>query len=116
MSLGVPPIAILKEEKASNTFENACFSLEVLQQHGIVPKKVVLVCKNYHARRALLTYQFLFPKETVFYVSPIVDRSGTTKQNWFLDEGKIKLVMGEVEKIGKYFKDLLPKKIGSSSC
>ncbi|WP_308422784.1 YdcF family protein [Paenibacillus nasutitermitis] len=66
--LGIPSEAILKEEKASNTFENAQFSLEVLNQHGLQPKNFVLVSKNYHARRALLTYQFVFPRETVFYV------------------------------------------------
>ncbi|WP_194542601.1 YdcF family protein [Paenibacillus sp. JZ16] len=109
VSLGVNPKAILKEDKATNTFENARFSLEVLQQQGIFPKKILLVCKNYHARRALLTYQFHFPRETVFYVSPIIDKSGTTKENWFLEDDKIKRVMDELEKVGKYFRRQIPK-------
>ncbi|PYI53901.1 YdcF family protein [Paenibacillus flagellatus] len=104
VSLGVPPDAILKEDRAAHTFENARFSLDVLRRHGVSPRKVVLVCKNYHARRALLTYQFVFPEETVFYVSPIVDRSGTTKDNWFRDDDRIKRVMDELEKLGKYFR------------
>lgn len=104
VSLGVPPESILKEDKAANTFENARLSLEVLQQHGIHPRKVVLVCKNYHARRALLTYQFVFPSETVFYVSPVIDKTGTSKDNWHQDEEKIKYVMNELEKVGKYFR------------
>ncbi|SDO23254.1 ADP-ribose pyrophosphatase YjhB, NUDIX family [Paenibacillus sp. yr247] len=33
VSLGVPPEAILQEDKATNTFENARFSLKVLHQH-----------------------------------------------------------------------------------
>lgn len=106
--LGVPPEAILKEDKATNTFENARFSMEVLQQQGIHPKKIVLVCKNYHARRALLTYQFHFPRETVFYVSPIIDNTGISKDNWFLDEDKITRVMDELEKVGKYFRRQIP--------
>ncbi len=36
-------------------------------------------------------------------VSTITDNRGIDKDNWFLDEGKIKLVMNELEKIGKYF-------------
>ncbi|WP_422656826.1 YdcF family protein [Paenibacillus sp. EC2-1] len=114
ISLKVPPEAILKEENATNTFENARYSLEVLQQQSIHPKKIVLVCKNYHARRALLTYQFLFPVGTVFYVSPVIDKSGTTKDNWYLDEKKISLVMNELEKIGKYFRLQIPKCVNHS--
>lgn len=63
---GVPSEVILREDKATNTFENARYSLEVLHQYGVQPKKVVLVYKNYHARRALLTYRFVFPRETEF--------------------------------------------------
>ena len=114
ISLGVPPEAILQEDKATNTFENARFSLEVLQQSGIQPNKVVLVCKNYHARRALLTYQIIFPKETVFYVSPVIDKTGTSKDNWFLDEVKINYVMNELEKVGKYFRPAIYR-VGSNS-
>jgi uncharacterized SAM-binding protein YcdF (DUF218 family) len=112
VSLGVPPEAILKEDTATNTFENSRFSLEVLKQQGLIPKKVVLVCKNYHARRALLTYQVVFPRETVFYVSPVIDKTGTSKDNWFLDEDKIRYVMNELEKVGKYFRHAIYR-IGS---
>ncbi|MCM3781519.1 YdcF family protein [Neobacillus mesonae] len=110
VSLGVPSSAILKEDKAANTFENARFSLKVLQELGIQPQKVILVCKNYHARRALLTYQFLFPAETVFYVSPVIDKTGTTKDNWFLEENRIGYVMNELEKTGKYFRTAIYKR------
>lgn len=114
VALGVPSESLLKEDKATNTFENARFSLEVLQQQGIHPRRAVLVCKNYHARRALLTYQFVFPRETVFYVSPVIDKTGTSKDNWFKDEEKIKYVMNELEKVGKYFRPAIHE-LGSNS-
>ncbi|TLS50773.1 YdcF family protein [Paenibacillus antri] len=114
LSLGVPPDAILKEDQATNTFENARFSLNALHQHGIQPKKVVLVCKNYHARRALLTYQFVFPRETGFYVSPVIDKTGTTRDNWYLSETRINYVMNELEKVGKYFRPAIYR-VGSGS-
>lgn len=104
VSASVPPEAILKEDRATNTFENARLSLKVLQEKGIEPRKVVLVCKNYHARRALLTYQFVFPKETTIYVSPVIDKTGITKDNWYHDETRIDHVMNELEKVGKYFR------------
>ncbi|WP_409341940.1 YdcF family protein [Paenibacillus sp. MBLB4367] len=40
-ALGVPSESLLKEDKATNTFENARFSLEVLQQQGIHPKRLL---------------------------------------------------------------------------
>jgi len=108
---GVPEEAILKEDKAQNTFQNARFSLEVLQKTGINPRKVIMVCKAVHARRALLTYQTLFPKETVFFISPVIDRTGITKDNWFKSEDGIRRVMTEVEKIGQYFGPHIPNLI-----
>lgn len=105
---GVPETAILKEDQASNTFENARFSLDVLRQHGIAPSKAILVCKTYHARRAWLTYQTAFPKEVEFLVHPVVDNTGIDRDNWYLDEEKIDKVMDEFVKIGRYFRRHIP--------
>lgn len=102
---GVPENALLKEDKAQNTFQNAQFSWEVLQRCNIKAKKIILVCKAFHSRRALLTYKLFFPQDVIFYVSPIVDYRNISKDNWFLREEKIAVVMREVEKIGSYFKD-----------
>lgn len=51
---GIPEEAILKEDKAQHTLENARFSLEVLHRNNIVPGKAIVVCKAGHARRSLL--------------------------------------------------------------
>ncbi|NIK78866.1 uncharacterized SAM-binding protein YcdF (DUF218 family) [Paenibacillus castaneae] len=108
VQLGIPNDAILKEDTAANTFQNSSLSLKALKNAGIYPKKVILVCKNYHARRALLTYQIDFPTETTFFICPVIDKTGTSKENWFLEEDKIKHVMTELEKVGKYFKHHIP--------
>jgi uncharacterized SAM-binding protein YcdF (DUF218 family) len=55
IELGVPENAILRADKATNTFENSRFSKHVLQQMGIHPTRAIFVCKSYHARRGLLT-------------------------------------------------------------
>lgn len=102
ISLGVPEKAILKENKAKHTFDNANFSWKVLKENNLKIKKVILVCKSYHSRRALLTYQTVF-KDIEFIISPIIDDKDITRYNWFLDQNKIDVVMLEVEKIGKYF-------------
>jgi uncharacterized SAM-binding protein YcdF (DUF218 family) len=109
IKLGVPDYAILKENRASHTFENAELSRDVLNAMGKPIKSAILVCKAHHARRALLTYQFIFPNDVKFYVSPVVDSRGISKETWFLNKDHIKIVMSEVEKIGKYFSDKISK-------
>ena len=79
---GVPEEAILKENRANkNTFENARLSLGSFKKNNIDVKKAILVCKSYHSRRALLTYQLEFPLNVEFYVSTVTDRTGVTKNN-----------------------------------
>jgi uncharacterized SAM-binding protein YcdF (DUF218 family) len=108
LSLGIPEAAILKEDQAQNTFDNARNSWRVLQNEGIPVKKAILACKAAHARRALLTYQTVFPQGTLFHLAPVTDNTGITRDNWFLEEEKIKRVLIEVEKIGKYFGRHIP--------
>lgn len=104
---GVPKDNILKEDKAKHTFDNAQLSLEVLQAENIVFDKVILVCKNYHSRRVYLTYKIYFPKNVDFRVCGIVDGTGISRDNWFNSDEKIKKVLTEVIKIGKYFENYI---------
>ena len=105
VSLGVPAEKIICENEAAHTFENAEFSLALLKKMNINIDKVILVCKAFHSRRALLTYQYTFPKDTEILVSTTVDNRGLNKANWITKDEYVKIVMGEVEKIGKYFWD-----------
>ncbi len=108
LSSGMPKYAILKENQAKHTFDNANLSWNVLQNSDLKTNKVILICKAHHARRALLTYQTAFPERIDFVVCPIVDERNVQKDNWFLDSDKIDIVMKEVEKIGQYFGKHIP--------
>jgi uncharacterized SAM-binding protein YcdF (DUF218 family) len=105
---GVPPEAILKEDLAQNTLENAQFSMRVLEGKKIAVHKAILACKAYHSRRALLTYQAVFPPDVRFMVVPVIDRRGISRDNWFLSANSIRVVMGELERIGRYFASQVP--------
>lgn len=95
---------ILREDKATYTYENAIYSRKVTDRLGMEIKKAILCCKPYHARRSLLYYQLLYP-ETQFFVRPIQD-SDVKRENWYLTEKGIRLVFGEVQKIGEQFEDI----------
>ena len=98
---GVPSKSIICETESMNTYENAIFSRNVLQITGVHFESAILCCQAFHARRALMTYELAFP-EIDFFVVPIVTQ-GISKENWYKSEKGIKRVLGEIEKIGKYF-------------
>ena len=102
---GVPVEAILKEDQATFTWENAKFSRKVTDQAGIYISKAIICCKNYHARRAVMYYQRAYP-DTEFQVCPcFVD--GITKDNWMETELGIKEVMAEIDRIITQFSLLM---------
>ncbi len=103
---GVPESAILKEDKATFTWENAKFSKQVLEQAGITVNQAILSCQAFHTRRSLLYYQSVFT-ETQFLVCP-VSTKGITKENWYLTQEGTDQVLGEVERIGQQFHCMLP--------
>jgi uncharacterized SAM-binding protein YcdF (DUF218 family) len=114
LKLGVPEQAILKENKAKHTFDNAELSWKVLRENNIDVKKAIIVCKGYHSRRALMTYQTAFPLDVEFCVCTVLDKCGIDKDNWHLADEKIGIVMGEVAKIGKYFEGEISKWVNRS--
>ena len=57
MKNGVPENAVLREDEATFTWQNALFSRKVTDQAGLKVKKAILCCKNYHARSANMKYQ-----------------------------------------------------------
>ena len=87
------------------TRENAIYSRAALDAAGITVKKAILCCQAFHARRALMYYQEQFP-ETEILVCPIVTRgiSGTT---WMKTKAGIDIVLGEVERCGGQFHEIL---------
>ena len=97
MKNGVPADAVLKEDQATFTWENAKFSRKVTDQAGINIRKAIICCKNYHARRALMYYQMLYP-DTKFYVCADCP-DGITRENWKETEEGIRAVTGEVTRI-----------------
>lgn len=105
-SLGVPEDRILKEDQAKNTFENAKNSWNVIVEQQIELRRAILVCKSFFSRRALMTYQTVFPSNVIFHVKR--DDSRLNPGNWYYDELGINLVLTEAEKISKYFRHHIP--------
>lgn len=102
---GVPEDCILEEKQATYTYENAIYSRRVTDRLGLRVQRAILCPQASHARRALLYYKVLYP-ETEFFVCPTVTRN-ISRDNWFLDGEKIDVVLGELERCGSQFHEIL---------
>lgn len=105
INFGVPSSAILKENRATFTYENALFSKEITDSLGMDIKTAIICCQAYHARRCLLYYECVFP-DTKFLVCPAVTR-GISRENWYLDDEKMNIVLGEIERCGTQFHEII---------
>ncbi len=80
--LGVPPAAILTEEKSNTTITNAHYSAEMIRQHGF--RSILLVTSPYHSRRATRMFRDTLGSETQVYSQP-VPNSSVNLERWWLD-------------------------------
>ncbi|MDD5680540.1 MAG: ElyC/SanA/YdcF family protein [Candidatus Omnitrophica bacterium] len=72
VSLGVPPEAIILEDRARNTYENVEFSEKILKEKGW--KEILVVSSPYHMRRVSLVFKKI-GKGTKVLCTPIPQSS-----------------------------------------
>ncbi len=104
MKHGVPEKAILREDQATYTWENALRSREVLASAGVKAETAILCCHAFHARRALLYYQAAMP-DTRFIVCPTAT-PGFTREDWHLTPKGRDRVLGEVARLGSQVREV----------
>ena len=105
MEEGVPESAILKEREATYTYQNAINNRKLLDERGLEVKRALLCCQAFHARRSKLYYQVLFP-DTEILVCPTITKD-ITRDNWFKSREKSDRVLGEVERCGNQFHEIV---------
>ena len=101
----VPREAVLQERNATFTYENAIYTRKLVEEKGIEIKRALLCCQAYHARRSKLYYQVMFP-DTEILVCPTITKE-ISKDNWFYSREKIGKVLGELEKCGSQFHNIV---------
>lgn len=102
---GVPREAVLREDQATYTYENAIYSRKRLEEEQISVETAILCCQAFHARRCLMYYQQQF-SEVRFLVCPVVTKH-ISRDNWYQTEYGIDTVLGEVERCGSQFHQIM---------
>ena len=101
----VPSSAILKEDRAQYTYQNALFSKEVTDKLGLKIKHCIICCKSYHARRCLMYYEKVY-QDAEIMICP-VDIDNITKENWYKTKKGIETVLGEFKRCGEQLEYVL---------
>lgn len=103
---GVPDKAIVPEERATYTYQNALFSREILNERGIRPQKAIIVCRSPHARRCLMAYRLCFP-DTFFMVHGVDCEYLPHRATWHENEEDMRHVLDELQKCGGQLMELM---------
>ena len=101
----VPDSAILREDEATYTYQNAIYSRRRTDDAHIDVRTAIVCVMPVHARRAKMYYQTLYP-EARLLVCPVTG-ADVTAENWMREPEGIDAVLGELERCGGQFHDIL---------
>lgn len=103
--LGVPDENVLIENRSTNTGENILFTKQLLAEHGINPRKLILVQKPYMERRCFATFRKLWPEKDVVVTSPQVS-FGEYLKSYVAKElsphAVVSIMVGDLQRIRLY--------------
>ncbi|MBR6954060.1 MAG: YdcF family protein [Clostridia bacterium] len=95
---GIPEDALLREDRARCTWDNARLSRAVCDGAGLKIRRALICCRPFHARRAKLYYQWAFPEAELRCVP--CREEGVNREDWFLTPEGRRRVLGEVRRLG----------------
>jgi len=101
IKMGVPPSAILVENKSTNTGENILFTNRLLKEHGIEGRSFIVVQKPYMERRSYATFKKHWPDKDVVITSPQITFEDYPTDDIPLDR-VIEIMAGDLQRIREY--------------
>ncbi len=101
LAQGVPPEAILIENKATNTEENIKLGRALLAERGIHPKNLILVTKTYMERRSYATFKNFWSEMPFVVTSPHISYEDYPNEQISKDL-LINIMVGDLQRIKEY--------------
>jgi uncharacterized SAM-binding protein YcdF (DUF218 family) len=101
LALGIPEEAILTEDAAQSTYQNAEFTLPIMKQHGF--KSAIVVSSDFHMRRVKFIFDHVYKKSGI-ELTYIGADSGYNAKTWWSDRNSRETTFNEYTKmIGNAF-------------
>ena len=101
ISCGVPPEAVLVEDRSTNTGENFRFSHALLSAHGIFPRTGIVTCKPYMAKRVWATGTKQWSEVEWFVSTPKLSLKDYPTEQVPL-ESSVQLMVGDLQRCRVY--------------
>jgi uncharacterized SAM-binding protein YcdF (DUF218 family) len=98
---GVPDGVILEEPLGEDTWGNAVYTRQVLEEHGL--RSAILVTSPYHSRRAKLTFDAAYAGSGIQLTVHAAPDSQWRKQSWWQQSETRRLTFTELQKLGYIF-------------
>ena len=98
---GVPDSAILEEPQGEDTWGNAVFTRDLLEQHAL--RSAILVTSPYHARRAKLTFDTAYAGSGIQLMVHAAPDSQWRKLSWWQQPETRRLTFTELQKLAYIF-------------
>ncbi|QUL53897.1 YdcF family protein [Paenibacillus tritici] len=96
LSLGIPEDAILAEDAAQSTYQNAQFTLPIMQQQGF--KSAIVVSSDFHMRRVKFIFDHVY-KNSGIELTYIGADSGYNAKTWWSDRYSRETIFNEYTKM-----------------
>ncbi|WP_341348331.1 YdcF family protein [Paenibacillus sp. FSL H3-0469] len=101
LSLGIPESAILTEDAAESTYQNAQLTLPIMKQHGF--KSAIVVSSDFHMRRVKFIFDHVYKKSGI-ELTYIGADSGYNAKAWWSDRYSRETTFNEyIKMIGNAF-------------
>jgi uncharacterized SAM-binding protein YcdF (DUF218 family) len=97
LARGVPESAILEEPQGEDTWGNAVYTRQVLQEHGL--QSAILVTSPYHLRRAQVTFDAVYSGSGIHLMVHAAPDSQWRKQSWWQQPETRRLTLTELQKL-----------------
>ncbi|MDF1515403.1 MAG: YdcF family protein [Anaerolineae bacterium] len=100
---GIPREAIILEHTSTNTLENVCYALPMVEQYMVLDriKSIVVITKWYHCRRATMTLKRHLPTSIRYYAATY-EPQGINRSSWWQSKVGCQPVLKEIHRIPTY--------------
>ncbi len=94
---GIPDESVIMEEKATNTFENALYTKEIVKSQGM--DNIILVSSPYHQRRVYETFKGIFKGNNIKLQNSPSTYSKWSPNSWWETNRELQLTQEEALKL-----------------
>ncbi|MBW4084536.1 YdcF family protein [Paenibacillus sp. S150] len=96
LALGIPPDAILTENAALSTYQNAELTLPVMKQHGFT--SAIVISSDFHMRRVKFLFDHVY-KDSGIELTYAGSDSGYNAKRWWSDRYSRETIFNEYTKM-----------------